>query len=180
MLSQGYTGVKLLDDMDLRVRQVLPHFMRTQSSGGHLDEFPVLTTRGWVFQERLLYRRILYFSKGKLMWECMDKTYCECGSLTGRYTSSEHGTVISKKTFTDSWHRIIGAYTSLKLTYQVDKLPALSEIAQLFSENYPDGVYAGGFWSETLPDGLQWSVSDTEELKVRSEQHAPTYLGIGT
>jgi hypothetical protein len=39
--------------------------------------FP-LTQRGWVFQERLLSRRILHFGKHELIWECNETLWCEC------------------------------------------------------------------------------------------------------
>lgn len=35
--------------------------------------------RAWVYQERLLSRRVLYFEHDELVWECRTDTYCECG-----------------------------------------------------------------------------------------------------
>ena len=35
-------------------------------------ESSALNTRGWVYQERILSRRILYFNKGEIAWECQE------------------------------------------------------------------------------------------------------------
>jgi hypothetical protein len=40
----------------------------------------LLNTRGWVFQERLLSRRILYFEREEIICECRSAHTCECGS----------------------------------------------------------------------------------------------------
>ncbi|CAM1506890.1 Fc.00g065310.m01.CDS01 [Cosmosporella sp. VM-42] len=48
-----------------------------QSQPSSLD----LLTRGWVFQERLLSRRFVLFSPNEVMWECLEKSDCECGKL---------------------------------------------------------------------------------------------------
>jgi hypothetical protein len=40
----------------------------------------LLNTRGWVFQERLLSRRILYFEREETICECRSAHTCECGS----------------------------------------------------------------------------------------------------
>lgn len=40
-------------------------------------ENSVLSTRGWVFQERALSRRTIYFTSKQVYWECGDGVMCE-------------------------------------------------------------------------------------------------------
>ncbi|MCJ1381199.1 hypothetical protein MMC17_004308 [Xylographa soralifera] len=49
-------------DMSYRDRQIL---------GGPLHK------RGWVFQERLLSTRVLYFGQSQIFWECLSELKCE-------------------------------------------------------------------------------------------------------
>ncbi|KKY19070.1 putative het domain-containing protein [Diplodia seriata] len=52
-------------------------------SEGGFPEDPAspLLQRGWVFQERLLSRRTLHCTASELVWECRERTWCECGDL---------------------------------------------------------------------------------------------------
>lgn len=40
-------------------------------------EKSILSTRGWVFQERALSRRTIYFTSKQVYWECGDGVVCE-------------------------------------------------------------------------------------------------------
>jgi hypothetical protein len=74
--------ITLPDDIgacNIAVRKPLNHF-DTQNAKGLLDRFPLLT-RGWAFQERLLSSRVLHICESELVWECREKTSCECGGL---------------------------------------------------------------------------------------------------
>jgi len=42
------------------------------------EEFPLLT-RAWVYQERLLSKRVLHFCSDELVWECNEESTCQCG-----------------------------------------------------------------------------------------------------
>ena len=50
-------------------------------------------------------------------------------------------------------------YTGRQLTYPKDILPALSGIAQVFSQGLED-EYKAGLWNEDLPRRLLWTVAD--------------------
>lgn len=159
-------------DRELYVRQVLPHFASDKFGWVESANLPLLG-RGCVLQERLLSRRILYFSERELFWECMESIWCECGGI--RSDETRKAPVMKKSEFGASWHRIIEAYTSLNLTKQSDKLPALSGIASQFHILLGKHTYLGGIWNNDLPDGLQWSVCEDEILVARTKLHAPTW-----
>ncbi|KAH8820660.1 heterokaryon incompatibility protein-domain-containing protein [Xylogone sp. PMI_703] len=60
----------------------------------HIDNFTedveksILNSRGWVFQERALSRRILHFSAAQTYWECGVGVHCE--TLTLMYNSESY------------------------------------------------------------------------------------------
>ncbi|OCK92266.1 HET-domain-containing protein, partial [Cenococcum geophilum 1.58] len=96
------------------------------------EPFPLLT-RGWVLQERYLSPRTLHFCLQELVWECL-------GDLTCEY----------------QWHSIVEQYTSLKLSKETDRLPALSGLAMRASSIL--GTYSCGLWLNTITNDLLWRV----------------------
>ncbi|KAJ4309588.1 hypothetical protein N0V84_011430 [Fusarium piperis] len=63
----------------LLVRHHLSHWSVPLTAAAR-KEYPLLS-RGWAFQERVLSTRTLHFCKQELVWECGERTQCECGSL---------------------------------------------------------------------------------------------------
>ena len=62
----------------------------------HIDNFTedveqsILNSRGWVFQERALSRRILHFSSTQTYWECGVGVHCETLTLMYKYVSLQN------------------------------------------------------------------------------------------
>jgi hypothetical protein len=46
----------------------------------------VLNSRGWVFQERLLAPRVLYFGHDQIFWECRQRRACEAYPLSNSWS----------------------------------------------------------------------------------------------
>jgi Heterokaryon incompatibility protein (HET) len=61
------------------VREKLLHFDEAEDQQ-MMSNFPLLT-RGWAYQERLLSPRVLHFCHKEIIWECLEKTTCECTSF---------------------------------------------------------------------------------------------------
>jgi hypothetical protein len=40
-----------------------------------------LLARAWVFQEKLLSRRAVFFAKSEILWQCQERVRCECREL---------------------------------------------------------------------------------------------------
>lgn len=142
---------------------------------GHLIE------RGWIMQERLLSRRTIFFGKNWLLWECKgtirneyhpDTEYTS-GKITEAYdafrVSQKHNTEFSQLTSQtpplndveacyDLWRRIIEGYADTDLTYDTDRLPALSGPAQqLFHTRLNHDTYLAGIWKGDVINGLTWA-----------------------
>jgi hypothetical protein len=133
------------------------------------EEATRLYTRGWIFQERLLSRRILYFDKNEIRWECGTMQKCECGSelpplnfdlcspsKAQRYLRQSLAVEDSSRDILDWWRKVVvEGYSSLDLTRLTDTLPALSGVAALIHANTKD-VYLAGLWHSRFAESLLW------------------------
>ncbi|CZR47998.1 uncharacterized protein FPRO_12608 [Fusarium proliferatum ET1] len=123
-----------------------------------------LATRAWCYQERLVPRRVLTFHHAEVMFECRLAHWCECGrnEAYGKFPDRvAHKRMLSKGTRTeeelvDYWYStIIRDYTRLSLSYESDRLPALSAIAsQIHAKT--GGRCVAGIWENQVLDGLLW------------------------
>ncbi|MCJ1403056.1 hypothetical protein MMC11_006279 [Xylographa trunciseda] len=155
-----------------------------------------LNRRAWVYQERLLATRTLYFGETQLYWECREKMACEAFPLQipfqiggtnakvnfpltdggCRAASSRMQTQLASNAF-KLWGRIVYAYTSGALSRESDKLIAISGIAARMREIIDD-EYLAGMWRRHLAHQLLWQVRRLEKHVPRTrplEYRAPTW-----
>jgi len=144
-----------------------------------LEASSELKPRGWVLQEHLLSRRTVLFTNAELVWECRDCHVCSCGhpvqpthtrdtcqtlaaqppvpvQVAGRgtlATPTDPGNVMTR-----TWHHIVQDFTSRELTFDRDKLPALSGLARKMP--HPASDYLAGLWRATLASDLIWVKPD--------------------
>ncbi|KPM39859.1 hypothetical protein AK830_g6698 [Neonectria ditissima] len=160
--------------------------------------FP-LFTRAWVYQERMLSRRILYCNHRELQFECRQETNCECGNrfmpphampkteasqgmLQGKdqYAEPEKfdGTKgkFSADQLTQHWQRTVTQYTKLGLTKSSDKLPALSGCAKDIGRLTGDR-YLAGIWRASFAEGMLWTVRPPVNLH-RPVPRAPSWSWV--
>jgi hypothetical protein len=132
-----------------------------------MDEEP-LSDRGWCFQERVLSRRIVHFATDHMYFECMEGFRGESGLYLSRRYNRVHGSgdsylprqcIHSTNSVMDEWYALLWGYCSRKLTKDSDKLPALSRIAEFFSERLND-QYIAGIWRKSMIEGLLWQGID--------------------
>ncbi|KAE9381084.1 HET-domain-containing protein [Stipitochalara longipes BDJ] len=162
---------------------VLPH-----SFGDFRDSIDkrLLSTRGWIVQERLLSRRILHFAQHEIYWECITTTASERHpSHPEKSFEAQFGTMkqllkqiqlplntstkipTNRKLFTE-YYDFIQHYTQREFTVATDKLPALSGILQSVYERLNSEVsfqesYLAGIWRQDLLAGLLWEVRPVDE-----------------
>lgn len=141
---------------------------------------PPLLQRGWVYQERLLSRRIVHFMALELWWECKQCERCECSSFELHHWkkdkfwntidphSWEHKWPASRIERSDlqleqsvvqmqeCWEDIVTEYKTKSFTHPGDIFPALQGIAH-FVPKYM-GRYMAGLWEKTLVHGLCWQI----------------------
>jgi len=131
-----------------------------------------LLARGWVYQERILSPRVLHLTRDELVWECMQNSDCECGARTPHVTPLKRimstplvAGDLTADGINDAWHDIVTGYTSKHLTYEKDRLPALSGLARRFGQMKPGVAYLGGLWRDSLGLDLLWFIAG----RVKSE-----------
>ncbi|KAH8806085.1 heterokaryon incompatibility protein-domain-containing protein [Xylogone sp. PMI_703] len=61
-----------------------------------------------------------------------------------------------------SWHIVVAIYSTLNLTKETDKLPAISAVAEQISASKPGQEYLAGLWSDSLIDDLMWETAPVE------------------
>jgi len=162
-------------------------YKATQFASSQSDlETSHLSDRGWIFQERVLSRRILHFTQSKLYWECNEGTFGEdgytvlkkglreCGQHDLRFCKLSYGSIHSSVAlppgdFAQQWVRLVQAYSTLNLTKADDKLPAMAGLAAaLHSRASADegGRYFAGVWEKGLAQHLAWSITNTKPEAV--------------
>jgi hypothetical protein len=136
--------------------------------GGNVEGLAPLMRRACVFQERLLAPRTLHFYNEELLLECRSSVACECGhinELLGHGGSSRTLKVMyndvcnpstSQNSAHDFWWDAIFNYSKLLITYENDRLPALSGFARQFSAVVRSD-YLAGLWRSDLPRSLGWA-----------------------
>lgn len=131
-------------------------------------EMPLLS-RAWVYQERILSTRVVHFGFHELVFECKQGYVCECGGIV-RYRSLWSQLDSFKTEFSDFldgrkpdshsttvWEAMIRGYTACALTFDQDRLPALSATVKRLGPRM--GEYLAGLWSSMLPAALFWTVN---------------------
>ncbi|KAF5232513.1 hypothetical protein FANTH_12930 [Fusarium anthophilum] len=138
-----------------------------------------LYQRGWVFQELHLSPRAVLFNSKELTWVCNQDAQCECGETTKNifatkyffthvhktadYPGAVKGDLFYKHGMRN-WAHLVHRYSKLGLTFEKDRLPALSGMAKAFqtmgSAEMKNDVYLAGIWKSMLPEALLWRAVD--------------------
>ncbi|KAK0701449.1 heterokaryon incompatibility protein-domain-containing protein, partial [Apiosordaria backusii] len=142
-----------------------------------------LHNRGWVFQERFLSPRVLYFGRHQLLWECRTQHRCEIfpEGIPCHRSDKEMDSLIEQDHAQPErmtlgafnlWNDLIKQYSQCDLTLPYDKLHAMAGIAKLFEEVTGD-EYLAGLWKSRFAAMLAWRVHSPEPLRSL-EYRAPS------
>ncbi|KAK8098544.1 heterokaryon incompatibility protein-domain-containing protein [Apiospora kogelbergensis] len=108
-------------------------------------EAALWNSRGWTFQERILSRRLIHFTKDLIFIECWSSDWSEDNRVPGNF-----------------YNRMpwlgggLGAQKIPKLCWVHDKLPALAGVIERLSEI--TGFHnVAGLWKEDFANGLTWT-----------------------
>lgn len=147
----------------------------------HVQEEPMMN-RVWCYQERVLARRTIHFTSHEMYWECevglLEETsgalvssiryteYCITDLARGLTNRKDFGWIGAPPKFEfreqRAWYDVVLEYTSRNLTYQKDKLPALSGVIAAIAKINGDVCYAG-IWRSWFLSGLLWRVQDPDD-----------------
>ncbi|KAF8228989.1 HET-domain-containing protein [Tricholoma matsutake] len=131
----------------------------------HVDTAPLLQ-RGWVYQERFLSPRTLVWvsvdglTPGGDGWGASKDRIGNLGALRN-----------DMKALHGLWRTIIEDYSLLDLTYETDRLAALSGLASRFKEYFPrNDHYLAGLWESDLGRDLLWECGGANLTKGPNRQ----------
>ncbi|KAK6851423.1 hypothetical protein PG995_012545 [Apiospora arundinis] len=146
---------------------IIATMVARQRFQGSFEQQCPLFTRAWVYQERMLSRRVLLCDHRELQLECRTSFVCQCGNKNTPphmrlanpaqvYAKHTYSKTSDSSRFGRNWHHALQAYSQLRLTHGSDKLPALSACASNFSAGR--GRYLAGAWEQSLVEDLLWVV----------------------
>lgn len=137
--------------------------------------------RGWVLQERLLSRRLIYYSKNKLSWSCFTESGEEEG---GDPKQPARFSLLPLRRGSDDpifpiWERIISDYQRCQLTFSKDRLAAVGGISVRVEAHFSCKIYAGILFHSPhdAAENLLWYASKAP-LQAFNEFHAPSWTWI--
>ncbi|RDL31975.1 uncharacterized protein BP5553_09377 [Venustampulla echinocandica] len=135
------------------------HHRRIQPDYKYLVLDAPLSKRAWTYQENIMSRRIVHFDKSGVIWECGEKVVAEPRKTKNTYVRSQ-GTLIETKALCrlikgGQWNEIVETYTKRSLTYAIDKLPAISAVAELKAVDL-GSKYLAGMMGIELQNSLFW------------------------
>ncbi|KAG8530731.1 uncharacterized protein KY384_004088 [Bacidia gigantensis] len=146
------------------------------SVANHIEDSGPLASRAWVWQETLLSSRVLHYTTSELIWVCKSSIIAEdCIAPRGIYfltLPQQLQRCANEDKPYNGWHNLISTYSIRQLTFESDRLPALSGVAAKI--HYLSGSkYLAGMWLENLLLDLCWSV-DYQISDASTLQPAPT------
>ena len=164
------------------VREEIDHGNIAWATGLEPDsDCPVpLFSRAWAFQERLLARRVVHYTDTELLWECQSIMACECASphILQDHRSSPRQLFSSLMTNTQQqrcgpdfrwkWADLVSNFVRTLLSFDADRMPSLSGVAQALHRQDEMGAYLAGLWESELPWIIGW------ENRSEGHGHRPT------
>lgn len=142
--------------------------------------------RAWILQERILSRRIIYYTNRKIFWECqrmsndeenrpnkcppMRAQLAECFRQTA--SSSGHQSRDDKR-FSAWWH-YVEDYSSCLLTKESDKLAAFQGLCHRVGKCIEEAIFAGVILDEAGIN-LLWRVEANDAIAPYTQFHAPSW-----
>ncbi len=187
--------------------KLLPEVYAARNLPDHKDQsYPEasplspLLTRAWVFQERVLDPRTVYYGELELYWECCSKVATESWPhgvhQPGRHHSKSRFEKILQleldkqfkeervlPNFIADWHLMVQQYSRAALTFSTDRPIAIAGIVQALQERtgyqHCNGLWSGYLLNEPAPKyllgELLWRHAPTHDpLEVRLLRNSQT------
>lgn len=124
-------------------------------------QWPLLG-RAWIFQERTLSPRVVYFGVEEAVWQCRHETRRESQNnyswgLVEGIDRVEQLTDPGQEALVKHWRDVVNRYSRLSLSYEIDRLPAIAAMAKRVERLRPDDRYMAGIWQSSLLEQLVWT-----------------------
>ena len=122
------------------------------------EDIGPLASRAWAWQEKVLSPRLVHFTERDVFWQCRKEMLQEdAGRIPAMSPYGRHsfGEFPPTENTEEWWNEAIQDYSSRKLTFGKDKLPAISAIAAKLSK-INEQEYLAGLWKKNLLWDLLW------------------------
>lgn len=141
---------------------------RTDAAFHHGEIEGPLEDRAWAWQERKLSVRTISFTERQLYWECRSVLATEGGASVTEHETADACPQESFENMEREWRHCVTSYSARRLTFQSDRLPALSGFAAKFQARRPS-EYLAGLWASDFPHALAWHRSSLSEYNCSAE-----------
>lgn len=152
-----------------------------------------LSTRAWTLQETTLACRVVRFAKGQIWWRCHEQECNErdpdafCSQRRPNNTMWQVGqsqylltkeqsyfhTPQLRSLLRYSWYFVVMDFTSRRISYATDVLPAISGLAKEIKRHFPQ-QYISGLWLNDIHNDMLWR-SPKKGAIVRNVYVAPSW-----
>lgn len=176
-IREDLSVVQLSPNTNLYLRPRLPDYREI------FRDAP-LNNRAWALQERLLSTRILHYTDKEILWECQTCSTRESSVLVST-VKTDPDTVLTSEgedfkrvlfhldgdpySVIDgafvTWYRLVTNFSRRAITFNSDRLPAISGLASLI-ESKIGATYLAGIWKEDVRS-LVW-FRDTSRSKYET------------
>jgi hypothetical protein len=152
-----------------------------------------LSRRAWALQEDLLASRRIFFTGEELLWKCRSSRKCQCMHMQSMNTRVQYTDESFATGWNDvnseyvhmrhgGWRQLMGSYSKRQLTFESDRLPAISGLAKYIRDRGTGtGQYLSGMWKDDLWESLLWSAqrsipcSEDQIIGTTYRKRASTY-----
>ncbi|RGP64483.1 heterokaryon incompatibility [Fusarium longipes] len=131
-------------------------------------------SRGWTFQEAELSPRRLMVGDRMIHFSCAEMHESADGT---HFTEEVIMADISKNSVPIcSWYQLAENFSQRSLSFETDRLPALSGLARIMNEHHPQQTYLAGLWEADLHRGLLWTFNQYENFEKYQDSHHNPYI----
>lgn len=161
------------------VEQIKPDFRLMVA---HLAEDYISTSqwdsRAWTYQERMLSRRCLIFSNGRIYFQCRRATYCEDIEMPSEAGWSLNSIDMPTRIFDQppflQYTSSVELYTQREMTNSNDILSAFEEVKMVLEKRIGSNIFFG-IVEDMVDSSLMWESSK----RLRHRPNFPTWSWAG-
>ncbi|KFZ15930.1 hypothetical protein V502_05322 [Pseudogymnoascus sp. VKM F-4520 (FW-2644)] len=149
------------------------HSLGKEDTGG---DYGKVSTRAWIWQERLLAERTVFFTPSALKFEC------QCHSVWEGFDQGVSGHSWSAQLegiSHSSWMTLVEEFTKRDITRPSDRLPAMESVMKRIQKS-TNWTPLWGLWKNTLIESLCWEAQPSEHrgrhtCRMNPGHYAPTW-----
>ncbi|KAL1877486.1 hypothetical protein Daus18300_002473 [Diaporthe australafricana] len=182
----GFLGERHQRDVvSIQTASGLLHLAEPIDNFGSHVENSVLSSRGWVLQERALSRRTIYFTTTQVYWECGQGVFCETLARLlnpqSQFLGDSNFPSLGLQFYKDERIRLVQylyrKYSDLNLSEKSDRSKAIIGLQTRIARQFDSGAQYGVLW-KWLERTILWyaeSPGPLDKIKYNSDSSVPSW-----